>query len=155
MKVVIESNCVCEPDEENPESLNCFGDCWEWQKEDVEWIIGEWQTKNNVDDEQPILITGTNMNWNHVSGYAEATPKTILDKLTLNGDFSLEFDFEPEENTFNVVRRSHDEMGALFEFVIMEPCDKCGVGIPRDIYNEELGMCVSCSNEYFDSEDDE
>jgi hypothetical protein len=117
MKAIIESNCVCEPDEENAEYLDCYGDCWEWQKEDVEWIIGEWQTKNNLDDDTPILITGKNMNWDRVSGWAEATPKTILDKLILNGDFSLEFDFDPEENTFNVVRRSHDEYGALFTFV--------------------------------------
>lgn len=119
MKAIIESNCVCEPDEEydNDLAFYCDGDCWEWQKEDVSWLIGEWQTKNNLDDDTPILITGTNMNWNHVSGWAEATPKTILDKLVLNGDFSLEFDFDPEENTFNVVRRSHDEMGALFTFV--------------------------------------
>jgi hypothetical protein len=119
MKAIIESNCVCGEDEDGVE-LNCYGDCWEWQKEDVSWLIGEWQTKNNVDDTQPIKINGTNMNWNHVSGYAMATPATILDKLVLNGDFSLEFDFDPEENTFNVVRRSHDEMGALFTFEILE-----------------------------------
>ena len=56
------------------------------------------------------------MNWNHVSGYAMATPKTILDKLTLNGDFRLTFEFDEEENVFNCVRSSHDEMGALFTF---------------------------------------
>jgi len=123
MKAIIESDCQCQT--ENDEtgefgpSNECFGDCWDWQKDDIAWIIGEWQTKNNVDDDQPVKINGTNMNWNHVSGYAMATPKTILDKLTLNGDFSLEFDFEPEENTFNCVRRSHDEYGALFTIQIL------------------------------------
>lgn len=116
MKAIIESNCVCEYDEEEDLNFTCYGDCWEWQKEDVEWIIGEWQSATNLDDDTPILITGKNMNWNHVSGWAEATPKTILDKLTLNGDFSLEFEFDPIEKTFNCVRRSHDEMGALFTF---------------------------------------
>ena len=116
MKVTIESNCVCEPDEENPESLNCFGDCWEWQKEDVAWIIGEWQKDNGYEDDTPILITGKNMNWNHVSGWAEAPPETILDKLTLNGDFTLRFEYHDENKTLDCVRSSHDEMAAYFEF---------------------------------------
>lgn len=29
------------------------------------------------------------------------------------------------------------------------PCDKCGVLIDTDIYKEELGMCLECSNEYW------
>jgi hypothetical protein len=57
------------------------------------------------------------MNWNHVSGWAEATPSTILNKLTLDGDFRLTFEFDEEENTFNCIRSSHDEVGALFEFL--------------------------------------
>ena len=120
MKVTIESNCVCEQEEENPEHpeyQTCFGDCWDWQSEDVSWIIGEWQKKNGYEDDTPILITGKNMNWNHVSGWSEATPETILNKLTLDGDFRLTFEFDEEENVFNVVRSSHDEMGAYFEFV--------------------------------------
>lgn len=32
------------------------------------------------------------------------------------------------------------------------PCDVCGVLIPTPIYTEELGMCVDCSNAYFDHE---
>ena len=120
MKVTIESDCQCqtENDEtgEYAPSNECFGDCWDWQAEDVSYIIQEWQKKNGYEDDTPILITGTNMNWNHVSGWAEATPKTILDKLTLNGDFRLTFEFDEEENVFNCVRSSHDEMGALFTF---------------------------------------
>ena len=116
MKVTIESNCVCEYDEDEDLNFYCDGDCWEWQKEDVSWIIEEWSKKNGYEEDTPILITGTNMNWNHVSGWAEATPKTILDKLTLNGDFRLTFEFDEEENVFNCVRSSHDEMGALFTF---------------------------------------
>lgn len=30
------------------------------------------------------------------------------------------------------------------------PCDKCQTPIDKDIYAEELGMCVDCSNDYFD-----
>jgi len=34
----------------------------------------------------------------------------------------------------------------------MTPCDECGVRIDSDIHKEELGMCVECSNKYFDHE---
>jgi hypothetical protein len=121
MKVSIESDCVCQT--ENDEtgeygaSNECFGDCWEWQSEDVFYVIQEWQKKNGYEDDTPILITGKNMNWNHVSGWSEATPKTILSKLTLDGDFRLTFEFDEEENIFNCIRSSHDEVGAYFEFV--------------------------------------
>jgi len=36
-----------------------------------------------------------------------------------------------------------------FSVESMTPCDDCGVLIPSDIHEEELGMCVDCSNEYF------
>lgn len=35
------------------------------------------------------------------------------------------------------------------------PCDKCGTLIEADIHAEELGMCVECSNAYFNHEEEE
>lgn len=35
------------------------------------------------------------------------------------------------------------------------PCDECGVPIHSDIHEEELGMCVECSNEYYNHDDEE
>lgn len=35
------------------------------------------------------------------------------------------------------------------------PCDMCGTPVETDIYYEELGMCVDCSNDYFSHEEDE
>lgn len=35
------------------------------------------------------------------------------------------------------------------------PCDECGVPVDADIHAEELGMCVECSNEYYDHSDEE
>jgi hypothetical protein len=54
------------------------------------------------------------MTWLSRSGYAFATPETLIDKLTLNADFTLRFTLTGD--TLEVVRASHDEMGALFEF---------------------------------------
>jgi len=36
----------------------------------------------------------------------------------------------------------------------MIPCEFCGTEIRSDIYKEELGMCLDCSNAYW-SHDDE
>jgi hypothetical protein len=33
--------------------------------------------------------------------------------------------------------------------VLTLPCDNCGCAIPADVYDEELGFCVSCSYEYW------
>ena len=35
----------------------------------------------------------------------------------------------------------------------MLPCVECGVDIDEDVWHEEFGMCVDCSNEYFTHED--
>jgi len=37
----------------------------------------------------------------------------------------------------------------------MTPCDHCGEPIPTDVHEEELGMCVECSNKYYDHSDEE
>jgi hypothetical protein len=35
------------------------------------------------------------------------------------------------------------------------PCDECGTPIDTDIHAEELGMCVKCSNKYYDHDGEE
>lgn len=36
-----------------------------------------------------------------------------------------------------------------------EPCVECGTAVDADIHAEELGMCVECSNEYYNHDDEE
>lgn len=36
-----------------------------------------------------------------------------------------------------------------------EPCVECGTAVDADIHAEELGMCVDCSNEYYNHDDEE
>ena len=31
-----------------------------------------------------------------------------------------------------------------------KPCQNCGVGVPSDVWAEELGFCVPCQHEYFE-----
>lgn len=48
------------------------------------------------------------------------------------------------------------EQGSLVWSVIdsgLTPCDKCQTLIDSDTHAEELGMCLSCSNAYFDEAD--
>jgi hypothetical protein len=37
----------------------------------------------------------------------------------------------------------------------MTPCETCEIGVQTDIWLEELGFCVTCSNAYFTHEDEE
>lgn len=37
----------------------------------------------------------------------------------------------------------------------MLPCVWCDVPIDEDVWHEELGMCVDCSNDWYDHEDGE
>lgn len=34
------------------------------------------------------------------------------------------------------------------------PCDECGTVVDADIHAEEFGMCVDCSNEYFNHDEE-
>lgn len=35
------------------------------------------------------------------------------------------------------------------------PCDECGAPVDTDIHAEELGMCLECSNRYWNHEDEQ
>ena len=68
---------------------------------------------------------------------------------------------ESEWDAFHEEATSGDYCNLLRTVVLwfsvddMTPCDECGVLIPEDIHEEELGMCVECSNEYFSHDDEE
>jgi hypothetical protein len=126
VKYELDSNCVCEEyDEETGESkldeqgnpvpsFECFG-CYDDDKTYIQdEIITTWVERNGFEMTTPLKVNGKRMTWQHLSGYAHATPETLIDKLTLNGDFILRFTLTG--NTLEVVRASHDELGALFEF---------------------------------------
>jgi hypothetical protein len=152
--VTTECECTTENDEtgEFGPSNECFGDCYEWQKENVFELLGEWQKSNNIDEDDTILINGTSMGWARQDGYKYTNILELHGALALDGDFKVEWYLENNELTAR--RWSHDEpVGTgLFTFTVYRSCDKCGEPIEKDIHIEEMGMCVDCSNKYFDHE---
>jgi len=126
IKAELSSDCYCEEyDEETGESKLdeqgevvmsqvCFG-CYDDDKTYIQDdLIATWAERNGFEMDTPLKVNGSRMTWLSRSGYAYATPETLIDKLTLNGDFTLRFTLTG--TTLEVVRASHDELGALFEF---------------------------------------
>ena len=126
MKYELVSDCTCEEyDEETGESkvdeqgdpiqsIVCFG-CYDDDKTYIQdEIITTWVERNGFEMTTPLKVNGKRMTWQHLSGYTVATPETLIDKLTINGDFTLRFTLTG--TTLEVVRASHDEYGALFAF---------------------------------------
>ena len=153
--VTTDCECTTENDEtgEYGPSNECFGDCYEWQKENVFEVLGQWQKTNHIDEDDTILINGTGMGWAKQDGYKYTNILELDGALALDrGDFRIEWYLENGELTAR--RWSHDEpVGTgLFTFTVYRSCDKCGEPIEKDIHTEELGMCVDCSHAYFDHE---
>lgn len=126
VKAELYSHCVCEEyDEETGESKLdeqgdpipsqvCF-DCYDEEKAYIQdEVITTWVERNGFEMDTPLKVNGSRMTWLGRSGYAYATPETLIDKLTLNADFTLRFTLTG--TTLEVVRASHDEYGALFAF---------------------------------------
>jgi hypothetical protein len=150
----VTTDCLCENEDGTPQEY-CFGDCYEWQKEDVFLLLGEWYLANGIDENDPIKIEVDRIGWTNSGAYKWTTPMELDGALSLNGDFRIEWYLENGELTAR--RWSHDEpVGTgLFTFTHYKDCDKCGEPVLADIHAEELGMCVECSNAYFDHSDEE
>lgn len=41
-----------------------------------------------------------------------------------------------------------------YEYTPQRPCRVCGEPVDHDIWFEELGFCLECSNDYFSHEDE-
>ncbi len=158
----VDTDCQCdtyneELDEYVPMEY-CEGTCYEWQKEDVFHLLGEWQLLNEIDEDDKIIISGTGIGWQSRSGYKETDILELHGALSLNGDFRITWTLDIPNKKLTARRSSHDEpMGANFEidFIKTLPCNECGDPVNADIHAEELGMCIDCSNAYFTHEDEE
>jgi len=153
--VTVTTDCVCDEGDRDVAYEGCSGDCYEWQKEDVFWILGDWQLANDIDESDPILIETDKLGWRNASAYKWTTMDELHGALALNGDFRIEWYSENGELTAR--RWSHDEpVGTgLFTFTHYKECDKCGTPVKADIHAEELGFCVECQHAYFDHEGEE
>lgn len=112
----VTTDCLCENEDGSP-SQECF-DCYEWQKEDVFELLGLWRLANDITEDDKILITGTGLGWQRLSGWKETDILNLDSALSLNGDFRIEWYLEGNELTAR--RWSHDEPTGtgLFNFKI-------------------------------------
>jgi hypothetical protein len=124
------TNCECRwLDEEDNEIMPdyCSGECYEEAKEFTLELLDEWQRLNEYP--AAVIIMGKRMGWQNLSGYAfiresgsDKISLALLNNLTLNGDFTLEFSLTGKVCT--IKRTSHDEWpGAEFTLEAFTPCD--------------------------------
>lgn len=109
----ITNNCVCEDYDEETETYSpsneCFG-CYEDALANLTYeVIKPWVSANGIDEDTELVARGTGMTWQRLSGYARTTPKTIVDTLSLNGDWTLQFTLSNGAKTLTAIRYSHDE----------------------------------------------
>ncbi len=162
ISATVSTDCQCEDYNEETGEFEpmeyCYGDCYEMQKEDVFYVIGEWQRLNEIDEDDRIIISGTGIGWQSRSGYKETDILELHGALALNGDFNISWTLDIPNKKLRARRASHDEpMGANFEidFIKTLPCNECGDPVNAEIHAEELGMCIECSNAYFTHNDEE
>jgi hypothetical protein len=163
----VTSDCRCEIYDEDTDSTKldeygeparpdyCHGDCYTESLYDLyDNFLTDWRKANGIDEDDLVVVSTEGMLWNKVSGWTTIEANKLNDALTLNGDFTLRYKLSKDYTELTCVRSSHDEYGSLFTIVKMPtlPCDKCGEQINADVHKEELGMCVECSNKYFDHE---
>lgn len=147
----ISTDCECRvlDDQDNEVTPDYCHGCQEWMLEDTLALLEEWLERNQWPD--AVIINGVAMTWQRLSGYAliratgDKIARETLDKLTLNGDFTLELKLTGR--ACHAVRRSHDEpTGASFELQAFAPCDgwsECqavnGIGD-----HEGVNLCAAC-----------
>jgi hypothetical protein len=158
----VSTDCQCNTYNEELDTYEpmeyCEGSCYEWQKEDVINLIGEWQTLNEIEEDDLIRINGTGIGWQSRSGYKDTDILELHGALSFDGDFRITWTLDIPNKKLTARRSSHDEpTGANFEidFIKMLPCNECGEPVNADIHAEELGMCLDCSNAYFTHADEE
>jgi hypothetical protein len=114
----VTTDCLCENEDGTPQEY-CYGDCYEWQKEDVFELLGQWQVLNNIDENATIVITGSGMTWQRLSGSKVTTFLELHGGLAFGNDFRIEWYLE--DGVLTARRWSHDEPTGtgLFEFHII------------------------------------
>ena len=125
--------CECmDVDDETGEEFAapyCYG-CNSWQTAEALDLLHAWERLNDYPD--AVIIRGSSIGWQRRNGYAlirggeygyfaGKLRLAVLDKLTLDGDFTLTLKLEG--NTLTAHRSSHDEYGANFTLEAFAPCD--------------------------------
>jgi hypothetical protein len=109
----ITNSCICETYDEETEtsapSDYCWG-CYDDEKLNLWYeVIKPWLEVNGYDEDTELVARGSGMTWQRLSGYARTTPKTIVDTLAINGEWTLVFTLSNGAKTLTAIRYSHDE----------------------------------------------
>jgi len=116
VSVKLTSDCRC-TNEDGTASDSCF-DCWQDSVELFKEMMSDWRKAVGV-DWNTVKITGSLVGWRRKSGYGLVGFDKVLDSLTINGDFTL--DFKHEGKVLTATRYSHDEpTGAGFSFTLIQ-----------------------------------
>ena len=120
-----EGNSVLDEKGEYVPSLVCYG-CYDDELLNIKHdLLNQWATANGYELATKIKIVGSGMTWRGVSGYKISTLENLVSDLTLeNSDYTLRFYASNDYQTLKVVRSSHDELGASFEFELATDPDE-------------------------------
>lgn len=112
----LSSNCNCE-DDNGMVTDTCLG-CYDFDEEDCLSVLNIWKARQEHST-NTVRIDGSGMTWQKLDGYAVTDFDKVLDKLTINGDFTIRLKLNGD--TLTAVRSSHDEpTGASFQFKFVE-----------------------------------
>ena len=123
--MTINNFCTCESYDEDghPEPFDCDGECFVLDKEYFGELFQEWLDRNGALETAVItpkvVIRGSAMNWNRVSGVAvvDCDYESVLQALSIDSEYTLRISLSG--SALKVVRSSHDEYGARFDFTLV------------------------------------
>ena len=108
----------------------CSGYCWEIQVDEFAYLVDQWIKANEV---AQFYLQGSGMGWRRTSSHTGKLETASEALALLTGfDCTLRVTYDVAAKTLEVVRSSHDELGACFEFVACELCWFCGEGMTYD-----------------------
>ena len=118
----LSTNCHCEYYDEQYDEYKPANECYGCYDDDLTDIknelLNKWLDANDYELDTPIKLVGSQMTWRGVGGYKVTTPENLVASLELmNADFTLYFRASSDHKILEIVRTSHDELGALFEIV--------------------------------------
>lgn len=148
------TNCQCMDEDpetgEDRQAEFCHG-CGDWMLEGAHELLSQWATLWH--EPAAALIEGKAMGWRRLDGYAiarasskESLAEAILNKLMLDGDFTITLKLEGGNLTAR--RSSHDEpTGCSFTVSAFMACDGSRDCMAKDGLGNYDGrvLCGSCA----------
>lgn len=121
LEYTLSSECSCsyydEDTDTEVESSECFG-CFDDDVSNIQLdYLNKWLSANHLERSDVLKIQGTNLGWQHLSGYKLTVADDLIHDLCLNAQFTLYFYANADHTEIQVVRSSHDELGASFTVV--------------------------------------